>query len=85
MIMHYGPVDVAQEVGRRVREAREALGLRQDELALAAGVSTRLVHQIEVGKATSRLDGVVRVLAALGLTLEVVERSPRRAPPEGAQ
>ena len=85
MIMHADVDSVAKEIGRRVREAREGLGLRQDELALAAGVSTRLVHQIETGKATSRLDGVVRVLAALGLTLEVAERTPRRAPPGGAK
>lgn len=72
-------VALALEIGRDVREARKALGLRQDELALAAGVSTRLVHQIESGKPTSRLDSLVRVLGALGLTLEVVERTPSRA------
>ena len=70
----------ALEIGRRVREAREALGLRQDELALAGGVSTRLIHQIESGKPTSRLDSLVRVLGALGLTLEVAERTSGLAP-----
>lgn len=45
--------------------------MRQDELALAAGVSTRAVHQIENGKATSRLDTVIPVLAALGLQLRI--------------
>lgn len=72
-------------MGRRVRETRETLGLRQDELALAAGVSTRLVHQIESGKATSRLDGIVAVLATLGLTVEVVGRSPRRSSATGSR
>ena len=71
----------AVEIGRRVREARESLGLRQDELALAAGVSTRLIHQIESGKPTSRLDSLVRVLGALGLTLQVVARTPRQTSP----
>ncbi|MCZ7588803.1 MAG: helix-turn-helix domain-containing protein [Gaiella sp.] len=71
--------EVALQIARRVRSAREGLGLRQDELALAAGVSTRLVHMIESGKPTSRLDSVVRVLAALGLTLEVADRQPRPA------
>ena len=66
----------ALEIGRRVREAREALGLRQDELALAAGVSTRVVHQIERGKPTSRLDTLLRVLEALGLTIEISQRRP---------
>lgn len=45
--------------------------MRQDELALASGVSTRAVHQIETGKPTSRLDTVVPVLAALGLRLRI--------------
>ena len=36
----------------------QELGMRQDELALAAGVSTRAIHQIENGKPTSRLDTV---------------------------
>ena len=81
--MHPEPADAAKRIGLRVRKAREGLGLRQDELALAAGVSTRLVHQIEVGKPTSRLDGLARVLAALGLALEVVERPPRRQAPTG--
>lgn len=74
--------DVPLEIGRRVRSAREGLGLRQDELALAAGVSTRLVHTIENGKPTSRLDSVLCVLGALGLTLEVAD--PHRRPQEPA-
>jgi len=62
----------ATEAGTYVRAERERIGLRQDELALAAGVSTRVVHQIENGKATSRLDSVLAVLDALGLRFEIV-------------
>ncbi len=65
----------AGQIGGRVLRERERLGLAQAELALAAGVSTRVVHQIEHGKATSRLDSLVSVLDVLGLTLQV-----RRAP-----
>jgi y4mF family transcriptional regulator len=61
----------ATEIGRAVARERERIGLRQDELALAAGVSTRVVHQIENGKVTSRLDSLVPVLDALGLELEI--------------
>ncbi|HEY6145154.1 MAG TPA: helix-turn-helix domain-containing protein [Solirubrobacterales bacterium] len=61
----------AQAIGARVRRAREGLGMRQDELALAAGVSTRAIHQIESGKPTSRLDTLSPVLAALGLKLRI--------------
>jgi HTH-type transcriptional regulator/antitoxin HipB len=66
----------AEALGAAVRASRERIGLRQDELALAAGVSTRVVHQIENGKPTSRLDSVLPVLDALGLAL-AIEGQPR--------
>jgi len=73
-----------QGIGRQIRQSRKALGLRQDELAVAAGVSTRAIHQLEHGKPTSRLDTLGRVLDVLGLELTVTERSPRPpAEPEG--
>lgn len=64
----------AETIGDAVRRSRESLGLRQDELALAAGVSTRVIHQIEHGKPTSRLDSLAPVLAVLGLELRVGPR-----------
>jgi y4mF family transcriptional regulator len=77
MIMQ-SKLDAAREdanaIGEAIRGARESLGLRQDELALAAGVSTRVIHQVENGKPTSRLDSLVPVLAVLGLRLRAVER-----------
>jgi y4mF family transcriptional regulator len=73
----------ADEIGARVRATRKELGLRQDELAIAAGVSTRAIHQIEHGKPTSRLDILSRVLDVIGLSLTVTEHaSPRRLPGE---
>jgi HTH-type transcriptional regulator/antitoxin HipB len=72
--------DAAASLGTAIRIAREEQGLRQDELALAAGVSVRTVHQVESGKPTSRLDVVLRILRALGLTFEILP-APRRRPP----
>jgi y4mF family transcriptional regulator len=66
----------AKEIGAAVLRARKSLGLRQDELALAAGVSTRAIHQIEHGKPTSRLDSITPVLDVLGLRLRVEDRVP---------
>lgn len=79
----HAAVRLAERLGAVVVSERERLGLRQDELALAAGVSTRVVHQIEHGKATSRLDSLVPVLDALGLTLSV-ERPERPADDVGS-
>lgn len=52
-----------------LRRRRLELGLRQDELAALAGVSTRFVHTLEQGKPTLRLDKVLAVLGQLGLDL----------------
>lgn len=55
--------------GSEVRRRRLELGLRQDELAALAGVSTRFVHTLEQSKPTVRLDKVLAVLGQLGLDL----------------
>ena len=59
-----------------VSERRRSLGLRQEELAVLAGVSTRFVHAVESGKATLRLEKLVALLDALGLRLTI--ESPGR-------
>ena len=47
--MHSGKI--ATRVGQQIRSARVEQGLKQEELALVAGVSTRAVHQVESGTA----------------------------------
>lgn len=61
-------------LGARVRQARKALGLRQDELAAAAGVGLRFLVELERGKPTVQLGKVLAVLLAVGLDLRIVER-----------
>jgi HTH-type transcriptional regulator / antitoxin HipB len=60
-----------------VHRRRRDLGLRQDELAALAGVSTRTVHAIEAGKLTVRMDMLTAVLETLGLTFDVSGPAPR--------
>ncbi|MCY4026094.1 MAG: type II toxin-antitoxin system Y4mF family antitoxin [Acidobacteria bacterium] len=66
-----------RDIGRVVRETRRAQGLRQDQLAGAAGVGVRFVVELEAGKVTARLGKALAVLAALGCTLRI-------EPPSGA-
>ena len=54
-----------------VRHTRKALSLTQPQLALAAGVGVRFIVDLEAGKPTVRLENVLRVLQALGATLNV--------------
>jgi y4mF family transcriptional regulator len=59
------------DIGTVVRQARLAQGLRQDQLAAAAGVGLRFLVELERGKPTVRLDKVLAVLDALGCRLHV--------------
>ena len=65
--MHMTPA----EIGHVVRAARRAQGLRQDQLAGAAGVGVRFLSELERGKPTVRLEKMLAVLDALGCRLRV--------------
>ncbi len=65
-------------IGEAVRLARRGMGLRQDELAAAAGVGVRFLVELERGKPTVQLGKVLLVLAAAGLDVEI---KPRRGLP----
>jgi y4mF family transcriptional regulator len=67
-------VNSTAQLGKAVRDARKAKGLRQAELALAAGTGRRFIVDLEHGKPTAQLGGVLRVLQALGLDLDLQPR-----------
>ena len=72
----------AARLATAVRGERIHQGLTQVELALAAGVSVRVIHQIEAKKPTTQLDSLERVLQALGLSLTVHARSEQVHAPD---
>jgi y4mF family transcriptional regulator len=61
----------SQQIGQRVREERGRQGMDQRTLATVANVGVRSVHRVEHGEPTVRLDVLTRILAALGLRLDV--------------
>ena len=68
----------AKDIGAIVRAARRVLGLRQDQLAGAAGVGVRFIVDLEAGKPTVQLAKALAVLAALGCRIRV-------EPPTGSE
>jgi len=64
-------IETPEHLGDVVRRTRKALSLTQPQLALAAGVGVRFIVDLEAGKPTVRLENVLRVLQALGATLNV--------------
>jgi HTH-type transcriptional regulator/antitoxin HipB len=69
-----GRINTPADLGTAIRKRRTDLGLRQEELAAAARVTPRLLGEVEHGKRTAQLDGLLRILAALGLDLYVKAR-----------
>lgn len=63
-------------IGEAVRKARREQSLSQEELALAAGISTKTLHNVEGGTSGMRIDTLLRLLRVLGLGLEISARAP---------
>jgi HTH-type transcriptional regulator / antitoxin HipB len=62
-------IDTPQALGSQIRARRKELGLRQGDVAGVARVTPRFLSELENGKPTAQLDGIQRVLVALGLNL----------------
>lgn len=59
-----------RDLRRWLRELREAAGLTQEELAAAVGTDRRNVHRWEVGGHDPGGTMLLRLLSALGVTIE---------------
>ena len=66
------------EIGAVIRDTRKAQGLRQPELAAAAGVGLRFLVELERGKPTAQLGKVLAILAALGCDLSITPPGGRK-------
>ena len=60
-----------EEFGAIIRETRVAQGLRQDQLAAAAGVGVRFLIELERGKPTAQIGKALAVLEALGGRVQI--------------
>jgi len=72
------------ELGALVRGSRKAQGLRQDELAGAAGVGLRFIVDLEAGKRTVQLGKVLTVLDALGCSITITPPPDLRQGDDGS-
>ena len=61
-------------IGKFVKEQRKLNNLKQEDLALYAGVSTKFISQLENGKETLKLDKVNQVLAIFDCELGPIKK-----------
>ena len=67
------------KLGQVVRHERKAQGLRQAELAAAAGVGIRFIVDLEAGKPTLQLGKVLQVIATLGCDVQIASPASLRS------
>lgn len=67
----YAAARLALEFGEKVRDAREAAGLSQRDLAARMGTSQAAVARLEAGGVGSTLTTLQRVADALGMAISV--------------
>lgn len=75
MSPQYISISAPHDLGVALRSIRRARGLRQEDLALAAGVGRRFIVELESGKPTARLGETLRVASVLGV--RIVLEDPR--------
>lgn len=75
------PLLSVDTLAQAIRARRIERGLRQEEVALVAGTGLRFIHDLERGKPTVQVGKLLQVLAALGLGLELCDRTGRALPP----
>ena len=61
-----------EQIGITIRKLRKRQGLRQDQLAGAAGVGLRFLIELEAGKETAQRGKTLAVLKALGCNIEII-------------
>jgi transcriptional regulator with XRE-family HTH domain len=71
---------LARTIGARVRRQRQARGWTLDELAGAAGVSRRMVVNVEQGASNPSVGTLLRISDALGVGLPVLVEPPSTDP-----
>ena len=64
-----------KDIGHAIRSTRKARKLTQKELATRSGVWQETISKIENGVASTKLETVFDILAALDLELQVQDRT----------
>jgi transcriptional regulator with XRE-family HTH domain len=71
---------LAQAIGQRVRQERQARSWTLDRLSEAAGVSRRMVVNVEQGAANPSVGTLLRISDALGIGLPALVEPPQGKP-----
>jgi len=66
------------DLGEKLRNRREVLGLLQSQLSSLSGISTRTIQLVEQGKGNPSLETLSQLTDSLGLRLDLVVSGPSK-------
>jgi transcriptional regulator with XRE-family HTH domain len=75
-----GTLALAEAIGRRVRQERQLRRWTLDRLAETAGISRRMIVNVEQGAANPSVGTLLRISDALGIGLPALVEPPQREP-----
>ena len=64
------------DLGEKLKQRRELLGLLQAQLSGLSGVSTRTIQLVEQGKGNPSLDTLIQLADPLGLRIDLALKEP---------
>jgi transcriptional regulator with XRE-family HTH domain len=64
------------DLGEKLRQRRELLGLLQTQLAVLSGISTRTIQLVEQGKGNPSLETLIHLADPLGFRLDFILKEP---------
>jgi transcriptional regulator with XRE-family HTH domain len=76
-LMHQPTLALAQAIGLRVRQKRQSRRWTLDQLAETAGISRRMVVNVEQGAANPSVGTLLRISDALGIGLPALVEAPQ--------
>jgi transcriptional regulator with XRE-family HTH domain len=79
-LMDEGTISLALAIGARVRQERQSRGWTLDQLAEAAGVSRRMIINVEQGSVNPSVGTLLRISDALGVGLPALVEAPQPKP-----
>jgi transcriptional regulator with XRE-family HTH domain len=65
-------------LGEKLRQRRQLLGLLQSQLAALSGVNTRTIQLVEQGKGNPSLDTLLQLADPLGMHFDLVLKEPSK-------
>jgi transcriptional regulator with XRE-family HTH domain len=66
------------DLGEKLRQRRELLGLLQTQLAALSNVSTRTIQLVEQGKGNPSMDTLLQLANPMGLRLDFILKDPAK-------